>query len=97
MRIQISRFSPHQNAKVFAILMAVGSLFFVVPMFLALSFVPAGVDARGNPLPSLPAFLALIFPIFYLVMGYIMVVVGCCLYNLIARYVGGFEYEARDG
>jgi len=37
MKKQIVRFSPHQNAKVSAILMAVGSLVFLVPMSLARS------------------------------------------------------------
>jgi len=97
MKIQISRFSPHQNAKVFSILMAVVSLLFVVPMFIAFSFIPLGVDARGNPVEPPPAFLVLVFPILYLVMGYIMVVIGCWLYNFISKYVGGIEYEVRDG
>jgi hypothetical protein len=96
MKVQISRFTPHQNAKVFAILMAVGSLLFAVPMFIAFSFMPAGVDAQGNAMQPPPAFLAFVFPFLYLVMGYIMVAVGCWLYNLVAKYVGGIEYEARD-
>ena len=94
--MQISRFSPHQNAKVIAILMALSSLAFVVPMFIAFSFIAPGVDARGNPMEPPPAFLALVFPILYLIMGYIMVAIGCWLYNLIVRYVGGIEYEVRD-
>ena len=96
MKVQISRFTPHQNAKIFAILMAVSSLLFVVPMFIAFSFMPPGVDAQGNPMQAPPAFLAFLFPFLYLVMGYIMVAVGCWLYNLVARYVGGIEYEVRD-
>jgi len=48
MKVQISRFSPHQNAKVFAVLMAIGSLPFIAAMFIALSFMPPGVDSRGT-------------------------------------------------
>jgi len=29
-------------------------------------------------------------------MGYVMVVVGCWLYNAMVRFLGGFEYETRD-
>lgn len=96
MKIQISRFSPHQNAKVASVLMAIGSLLFVVPMFIAFSFMPSGVDARGNPVAPPSPFFTLFFPVLYLVMGYIMVALGCWLYNIVARYLGGIEYEVRD-
>jgi hypothetical protein len=96
MKVQILRFSPHQNAKVFAILMAVGSLPFIVPAFIAFSFIPPGVDARGNPVEPPPVFLALLFPVMYLVMGYVMVIIGCWLYNFLTKYIGGIEYEVRD-
>ena len=96
MKVQIARFTPHQNAKIFAILMAVSSLLFVMPIFIAFSFIPPGVDVHGNPMQPPPAFLAFVFPFVYLVVGYIMVAVGCWLYNLVAKYVGGIEYEVRD-
>lgn len=96
MKIQISRFSPHQNAKVFAVLMAIISLLFAAPMFIAFSFMPPGVDARGNPIAPPSPFFALLFPFLYLIMSYIMVALGCWLYNVMAKYVGGFEYEVRD-
>lgn len=96
MKVQISRLSPHQNAKVFAILMAFGSLLFIVPMALMTTFIAPGVDAHGNPVdpPSIAFFMA--FPFIYLVVGYLMTVVGCTLYNVMFKYLGGIEYEARD-
>jgi len=96
MKIQIARFSPHQNAKVFAVLMALGSLLFAVPMLVAFQFMPLGVDARGNPVDPPPIWLFLLFPLIYLVMGYIMVVIACWLYNIMSRYLGGIEFESRD-
>ena len=96
MKIQIARLSPHQNAKVFAVLMAIGSLVFVVPMFVAFQFIPPGVDARGNPVNPPSTAFVLLFPFIYLVMGYLMVVAGCWLYNIMVRFLGGFEYETRD-
>ena len=95
MKIQISRLSPHQNAKVLAVLMAVGSLPFVALMFVAFYFLPA-VDAQGNPVQGPPGFLILVFPLVYLVLGYVMVAIGCWLYNLLAKPLGGVEYEVRD-
>lgn len=96
MKVEISRFSPHQNAKVFAVLMAVASLVFAVPMFLAFLAIPDGVDARGNSVHPPPAFIALLFPIAYLILGYVSVRVGCWFYNVMFKYVGGIEYETHE-
>jgi hypothetical protein len=96
MKIQIARFSPHQNGKVFAVLMALSSLLFIVPMSIALSFVPAGVDANGHPFPQPPVAMFLLFPFLYLIMGYIMVAVGCAFYNFMFKFIGGIEYESKN-
>jgi hypothetical protein len=96
MKIQIARFSPHQNAKVFAVLMALASLLFAVPMFFVFLYMPPGLDARGNPLDQPPAAVAFLFPLIYLVMGYVMVAFGCWLYNFMFKYLGGIEYETGN-
>lgn len=87
MKQQIERFSPHQNAKVFAVLMAAGSLVFLVPFFL--------FAALAAPADGPPAWVFLLFPFIYLVLGYLMVVVACAVYNFMFRYIGGIEYTAR--
>lgn len=88
MKQQIARFSPHQNGKVFAILMMVCSLVFVVP-FVLIAFIAAPTGAK----PPMLFFLAM--PIFYLVMGYVSVAIGCAIYNAMFRHIGGIEFEAR--
>lgn len=88
MKQQIEHFSPHQNAKVFAVLMALSSLVFLVP-FILLSYVSAPAQARP------PMWLFALMPVFYLVFGYIMVAVGCWFYNVMYRFVGGIEFTAR--
>jgi hypothetical protein len=91
MKQQIARFSPHQNAKVVAILSAVASTIFLVPfMLLAMFAVPPG--QRGE----FPPIMLVVFPVVYLIFGYLFTVIGCALYNLLFRLIGGFEYEARD-
>jgi hypothetical protein len=91
MKHQIERFSPHQNAKVFAVIMAVISLVGFIPFVLfTVASTPAPAQMR------LPVYLFIFFPIFYLVFGYIMVAIGCTFYNFIFKYLGGFEYESRD-
>jgi cation transporter-like permease len=89
MKKQITRFSPHQNAKVFAILMALGSLVFLVPfMLIALAQAPAG----GGP----PWYLVLIFPVVYLVFGYLSIAVACWIYNTMYPHIGGIEFDIDD-
>jgi hypothetical protein len=89
MKTRVQRLSPHQNGKVFAVMSAVGSLVFVVPFMLI-----AGAMAPKDA--NFPVFVALLFPLFYLVFGYVFVVAGCWLYNLLARFTGGIEFEAQS-
>jgi len=90
MKVQIRRFNPHQNAKVLAVLMAVASLVFLVPLML-LASATAPADARPSVL-----YMMVGAPIGYLVFGYLSVVVACWLYNWLFRYVGGLEFESGD-
>jgi hypothetical protein len=91
MKHQIARLSPHQNAKVFAVLMAVASLVIVIPM--SLIFYAAGPGKAGG-MSLLPIVLA---PIFYLIGGYVVTVLWCALYNALFKVVGGIEFESVDG
>jgi hypothetical protein len=89
MKQQVARFSPHQNGKVFAVLTAVSSLVFVVPFFL---FFVAVAPADQRP----PTLMLLMMPIFYLLFGYVMVAVGCAVYNFAFKYIGGIEFESTN-
>lgn len=89
MKRQVTRFTPHQNGKVFGILMALGSLVFLIPIFLIFSVV--GSRPPNGP----PPFMFLLFPIMYLIFGYLSIAVGCLLYNFMYRYIGGLEYESE--
>lgn len=92
---QIRRFSPHQTAKVFAVLMALSVMPFIALMGLLASLGPTRLDANGNPV-EFPLSLLFIFPVLYLVLGYISVTFGCWLYNVLYRFIGGIEIEV-DG
>ena len=95
MKKQIRRLSPHQNGKVFGVLMAVASLVFVMPMFLVMLFATPAVDQHGNPV-TFPKFIFILFPIFYLVFGYVATAIGSAIYNFLFKYIGGFEFEVKD-
>ncbi|MEP6739988.1 MAG: hypothetical protein ABJA61_06385 [Caldimonas sp.] len=86
MKQQVARFSPHQNGKVIAVLMAVTSLIFILPFFLLAS-------AFGANQAGMPIWAVFILPIIYLIFGYISVAIGCLLYNVVVPFVGGIEYE----
>ena len=82
---QIERFSPHQNAKVIAILMALASLVFMLPFLLFASVVaPRGI--------GMPLSMMVLFPVIYLVLGYLGVA-SCWIYNAMFKHIGGIEYE----
>jgi len=90
MKQQVSRLSPHQNGKVFGVLMAISSLVFLVPFFLIVSAtMPA---SAGGP----PTFMILIMPVMYLLIGYLSVAIGCAVYNFMFKYLGGIEFESKS-
>jgi hypothetical protein len=89
MKQQVARFSPHQNGKVFAVLMAVSSLVFIVPFgLIAIASAPEGAKA--------PMMVFFAMPLLYLVLGYVSVAVACWFYNLMFRYIGGIEFETES-
>jgi hypothetical protein len=92
---QIKRLSPHQNGKVFGVLMAVSSLILFLPMSLMMSVMGPQVDRFGNEV-VFPTSLFLLMPLFYLVFGYISVAIGCAIYNFLFKYIGGIEFESVE-
>lgn len=89
MKIQVARFSPHQNGKVFAVLMALSSVVFVIPFMLFAS-------AMGPKGSGPPYFMIRAFPILYLVLGYLSIAIGCWFYNVMFKYIGGIEFESQE-
>jgi hypothetical protein len=86
MKQQVARFSPHQNGKVMAVMMALISIIFLLPFMLIGSML--GLGRGGAPIWAL-----LVVPVFYLVITYVMFAIGCAIYNALVPFIGGFEYE----
>ena len=71
----------------------------VAPVFLMMGLMGSALgQQQNNPLAG--AFgigfgigLAVLAPVFYGAMGFIMGAIGALLYNLFAKWVGGFELE----
>ena len=64
-------------------------------MFLLFKLVPEQFDLEGNP-ASIPSFLVFLFPILYLIVGYIGGAICSLIYNLLAKITGGFQFELKE-
>ena len=97
MKKQIKRLAPHQNGKVFGILMAVSTLPMLGLMMVPMLFMMPKVDNTGNPIDFMfPFGMFLLMPIFYLVFTYLFVALGCWVYNVLFKFIGGFEFEFKE-
>lgn len=92
----IKKFSPHKTALTFACVMAVSSLIFLIPMSLVFLNAPM-TDANGNPVSgAMPFGMMIAMPFLYLVMGYIMTIIGAWIYNWVAGFTGGIQFELTE-
>lgn len=87
LRKQITRISPLQTAKVFALLYFILSL----PLLglMSLSFL-------SSPAPQPSMMFLMMVPFAYLVCGFIFTAIGAFAYNLVAQWVGGVEYTTVE-
>ena len=88
MRKRIVRISPAQAGKVLGVLWGILS----IPA--ALVIVVASAFGRGGGGVSI--LQALIIPVAYLVFGYIFTAIAAWLYNIIAKWTGGIEFESQE-
>jgi hypothetical protein len=94
MKIRIVRLSSHQNAKVLAVMTASVSALIAIPLGIIFLFIPVPTQP-GAPHPP-PGWLFMLFPLLYLILGYLGARVWCAVYNLFAKLTGGLEFETSD-
>ena len=99
---RLKRIAPLQAAKILGILYAAMGLIFV-PFFLlaaaAGAFAQAGSEearAAGAVAAGMMVVMGLLAPVIYGVMGFVVGALGAFVYNLIARWVGGLEFEFEE-
>jgi hypothetical protein len=85
---QIRRFGVFQTAKMIGVLYALMGLLFA-PIFIIASMF--GVE--GSPFGIV---FALLIPVIYGVLGFIMTAIGAAIYNGVAGLVGGIEVEFAE-
>ncbi len=94
---RVKRFDVLSVAKISGLCYGAMGLLFV-PFFLLFGMI-AGQAGRqvGSGIPGMGAMfgvgMAIMAPIFYAVMGFIMGAIGAFIYNLISGWIGGIEVE----
>lgn len=92
MKVQIKRVSPHQCAKICAIMAGLTVLLILIPMVLVVSSHPDTHAGRGElPIGTILTMM----PILYSAMTYILTFIAALLYNLFTPILGGIEYETE--
>jgi hypothetical protein len=82
--MRVARFNVHQTAKAMAAIYALFGLVFV-PFFLV---------ANTFGVPVIPTWLVILGPLVYACFAYIFIAIGCLIYNFMAKFTGGVEFEA---
>ena len=89
MKIRIKRIAPLQSGKVLAAIYALVSLIIVPFLLIAAALSPK--DSGG-----IPIVMAVAMPVIYIVFGFIGGIIGACIYNLVAKCVGGMDIEVEQ-
>lgn len=90
MKKQITRISPHQSSKVMAVLYVIFTLPLAAVGVIALLAGYSDGHHGFNPWFMVGA------PLIYGLVGYVFCVVGCWIYNAVARRIGGIEFTVTD-
>lgn len=93
MKKQLTHISPLRAGIVLAVLYGLLGLIFVAFSQLAAVF---GSRSGGTPAVFGGAFFAILFPVLYAVGGFIGGIIAAAVYNLVAKWIGGLEFEVRD-
>ena len=93
MKKQLTHISPLKAGIVLGVLYGLLGLIFVPILLL---WVVVGAKTGGAPAAFGGAFFAILFPVFYAIAGFIGGIIAAAVYNLVAKWTGGLEFEVRD-
>jgi hypothetical protein len=80
-------------AKILGLMYACLGLIFA-PMFLLIGVLASAAGQHNNPVAGIFSIgFAVLFPVVYGLIGFIAGAIGALLYNLFARWAGGFELQ----
>jgi hypothetical protein len=89
---RVTRISPWQAGKFFAVLYFIMGLIFAIPFALFSAALPAEVGGGGFSLG-----FAIAIPFLYAIGGLIFVPLACVIFNFVAGLVGGLEFTVAEG
>ena len=75
--------------------MAVTTLVVGVPLFTFLYLIVPSEDMESESSTFL-LFAPYVFALAYLILGYLTVMIGSALYNILYKFIGGIEFEQKD-
>ena len=99
MNLKLKRIAPLQAGKMLAAFYGLLSLVLVPFMFAGMTIASLAARHSGGPAPAFPLMLGmgmgflLFLPVLYALMGFIFGVISAWLYNLLTKWIGGFELE----
>jgi hypothetical protein len=102
MTLKLKRVAPLQAGKMLAAFYGLISLIFIPFMlvFMGVASVAAksagGAGAGATPFAmflGMGVGMIVVFPLIYTVMGFLAGVISAFIYNLLAKWIGGFEME----
>jgi hypothetical protein len=88
---RIKRFGVYQTSKVFAIIYFIVTAIFMIPIGLFMTMMGTG-SSSWMPFSGTMFF---VLPFVYGLVGFITTAIGCAVYNLIARWTGGIEFQVE--
>ncbi|HZF27799.1 MAG TPA: hypothetical protein VE907_01650 [Gammaproteobacteria bacterium] len=89
MKRRVTRIAPWQAGKFFAVLYFIMGLIFAIPFAFFSQFVPGQTSGFGIG-------FAIAIPIGYAIAGLIFVPIACWVFNLVAKFVGGLDFEVTE-
>lgn len=93
MKKQLTYIAPLRAGIVLGVVYGFLGLVFV-PIFLLVAMLNSASGAHSAAFGSMS--MGILFPIFYAVAGFIGGIIAAAIYNLVAKWTGGLEFEVRD-
>jgi hypothetical protein len=95
---RIRRFDPVKTATVLGVLYALVTAVIFIPLGLIFSLVGANLptDTGGFFFPAAGGIMFFLFPVIYGFVAFVFGIIGCAVYNLVAKWTGGIALDIVD-